>query len=194
MRLSDTDIKKALRRGLIRITPDINIDKLEGIAVDLHLGTKFRGFRASSCPYIDLAAPADTLKESLDAVMEDEQVLSPSERYILHPGELVIAMTHQRVSIGNSLVGWLDGRSSLARLGLMVHVTSHRIDPGWDGHIVLECYNSGKVPLALAPQMKICALNFEMLTSPVESPYSSRQTAKYREQTGAAPSLISADR
>ena len=193
MRLSDTDIKKALRRGLIRITPDVQVDEIEGVAVDLHLGSKFRGFSIASCPYIDLAAPSHQLKESIDKVMEDEQELSPDERYILHPGQLVIAMTHQRVTIGDTLVGWLDGRSSLARLGLMVHVTSHRIDPGWDGHIVLECFNSGKVPLALAPMMNICALNFEMLTSPVESPYSSRKSAKYREQTSARPSLISAD-
>lgn len=193
MRLSDTDIKKALQRGLIKITPDIPVKSIEGIAVDLHLGSKFRGFSISSCPYIDLAAPSSELKQALDDVMEDEKVLTPDQRYILHPGQLVIAVTAQRVTLANNLVGWLDGRSSLARLGLMVHVTSHRIDPGWDGHIVLECFNSGKVPLALAPMMKICALNFEMLSSPVESPYAQRKSAKYRVQTGANPSLISAD-
>lgn len=193
MRLSDTDIKKALKRGMIKISPEVALEQIEGIAVDLHLGHKFRGFAPSQCPYIDCAAPAQELKTSLEQVMEKEIILENDQRYILHPGELVIAMTYQRVSIGDRLVGWLDGRSSLARLGLMVHVTSHRIDPGWDGHIVLECYNSGKVPLALAPMMKICALNFETLTSPVEVPYSQRKTAKYREQTSAKPSLLSAD-
>lgn len=193
MRLSDTDIKKALRRGLIKITPEVPQESVEGIAIDLHLGSKFRGFATSQCPYIDLAAPSVELSRALENVMEQERVLDTSERYILHPGQLVIAMTYQRVTLADNFVGWLDGRSSLARLGLMVHVTSHRIDPGWDGHIVLECFNSGRVPLALAPMMKICALNFEILSCSVESPYSQRKTAKYREQTGAHPSLLAAD-
>lgn len=191
MRLSDTDIKKAMKRNFIQITPAINIESIEGIAVDLQLGTKFRGFRASSCPYIDLAGTSSDLKKSLESVMEEQQELTASQRYILHPGELVIALTYQRVTLANNIVGWLDGRSSLARLGLMVHVTSHRIDPGWDGHIVLECYNSGKVPLALAPMMKICALNFEMLSCEVESPYASRKHAKYKDQSDASPSFLS---
>jgi dCTP deaminase len=191
MRLSDTDIKQAVKNNFIKISPSVDSSTIEGIAIDLQLGNKFRGFRASACPYIDLAGSSTELKKSLESVMDEQQELTAAQRYILHPGELVIAVTHQRVTLANNIVGWLDGRSSLARLGLMVHVTSHRIDPGWDGHIVLECFNSGKVPLALAPMMKICALNFEMLSSEVESPYAKRKNAKYRNQNEARPSLLS---
>ncbi len=74
-------------------------------------------------------------------------------------------MTLESVTLPADLVGWLDGRSSLARLGLMVHVTAHRIDPGWSGCIVLEFYNSGKLPLALRPGMLIGALSFEPLSA-----------------------------
>ena len=90
-------------------------------------------------------------------------------------------------------MGWLDGRSSLARLGLMVHVTAHRIDPGWSGNIVLEFYNSGKLPLALRPMMKIGALSFEVLSRSAEKPYNARVDAKYKGQAGAVASRISSD-
>lgn len=108
-------------------------------------------------------------------------------------GELALAVTLESVTIPDDLVGWLDGRSSLARLGLMVHVTAHRIDPGWQGRIVLEFYNSGKLPLALRPGMLIGALSFEPLSGPAARPYNSRQDAKYRGQQGAVASRIDKD-
>ncbi len=86
-------------------------------------------------------------------------------------------MTYESVTLPADLVGWLDGRSSLARLGLMVHVTAHRIDPGWSGCIVLEFYNSGKLPLALRPGMPIGALSFEPLSGPAARPYNRREDA-----------------
>ncbi len=100
-------------------------------------------------------------------------------------------MTLESVTLPDNLVGWLDGRSSLARLGLMVHVTAHRIDPGWHGQIVLEFYNSGKLPLALRPGMVIGALSFESLSGSADRPYNSRQDAKYKNQQGAVGSRIS---
>ncbi len=102
-------------------------------------------------------------------------------------------MTYESVHLPSDIVGWLDGRSSLARLGLMVHVTAHRIDPGWQGRIVLEFYNSGKLPLALRPMMTIGALNFERLARPVARPYNTRKNAKYRDQQDAVASRISQD-
>ncbi|NBW56699.1 dCTP deaminase [bacterium] len=193
MRLSDKDIKKAIQQGLISITPYEDLERIQGVAVDLHLGHEFRVFSGHKIGYVDLAAPADILKKMLDDVMQPAIQLDPHERFMLHPGELVLAVTHESISIPNTLVGWLDGRSSLARLGLMVHVTSHRIDPGWQGQIVLECFNSGKLPLALAPMMKICAINFEQLTSAVEHSYLDRRDAKYKNQQGAVASKINHD-
>jgi dCTP deaminase len=113
--------------------------------------------------------------------------------FFLHPGELALAITHESVTLPADIVGWLDGRSSLARLGLMVHVTAHRIDPGWSGNIVLEFFNSGKLPLALRPFMKIGALSFETMSGPAASPYNRRKNAKYKGQSGAVASRISDD-
>lgn len=110
-----------------------------------------------------------------------------------NPGELALAVTLESVTLPADLVGWLDGRSSLARLGLMVHVTAHRIDPGWSGCIVLEFYNSGKLPLALRPGMLIGALSFEPLSGPAARPYNRREDAKYRNQQGAVASRIDKD-
>ncbi|OTC69202.1 dCTP deaminase, partial [Escherichia coli] len=104
-----------------------------------------------------------------------------------------LAVTLESVTLPADLVGWLDGRSSLARLGLMVHVTAHRIDPGWSGCIVLEFYNSGKLPLALRPGMLIGALSFEPLSGPAARPYNRREDAKYRNQQGAVASRIDKD-
>ncbi|MRE70795.1 dCTP deaminase, partial [Escherichia coli] len=80
------------------------------------------------------------VNEALERVMSDEIVLPEGEAFYLHPGELALAVTLESVTLPDNVVGWLDGRSSLARLGLMVHVTAHRIDPGWHGHIVLEFF------------------------------------------------------
>ncbi|MCK4708378.1 MAG: dCTP deaminase, partial [Gammaproteobacteria bacterium] len=91
----------------------------------------------------------------------------------------------------DDLVGWLDGRSSLARLGLLVHMTAQRIDPGWSGNIVLEFYNAGKLPLALRAGMAIGAISFETMTTEAERPYRKRADAKYKDQSGPVASKIS---
>lgn len=193
MRLSDRDIIQALNSKSITITPMPDFNKIEGVSVDLHLASEFRVFNGYQIPYVDLAAPAELLAQQIEKTMSEPVVLSSEERLIIHPGELVLGMTAESVSIGHDLVGWLDGRSSLARLGLMVHVTSHRIDPGWEGNIVLEFYNSGKIPLALAPGMRICAINFEKLSSPVAHPYTQRASSKYKNQKAVLGSRINAD-
>ena len=106
---------------------------------------------------------------------------------------LALATTLESVKLPANIIGWLDGRSSLARLGLMVHVTAHRIDPGWEGKIVLEFYTSGKLPLALRPNMVIGALSFEVLSGPAARPYTSRKDAKYKHQQNAVASRINED-
>jgi dCTP deaminase len=125
--------------------------------------------------------------------MSDEVYIDEQGTFVLHPGELALGITLESITLPDNLVGWLDGRSSLARLGLMVHVTAHRIDPGWSGNIVLEFFNSGKLPLALRPGMAIGAMSFETLTGPAERPYTKREDAKYRGQSGPVASRISED-
>ncbi len=193
MRLSDRDIEAALEVGRIRIEPRPPQARINGVSVDLRLGNSFRVFNDHAAPYIDLSGPRVEVDAAIDRIMGKEILIGPEGAFFLHPGELALAVTAEAVTVPDDLVGWLDGRSSLARLGLMVHVTAHRIDPGWSGAIVLECFNSGKLPLALRPGMTICAINFETLSGPAARPYSTRVGAKYRGQTGPVPSRIGAD-
>jgi len=121
-------------------------------------------------------------------------LVKDGDPFFIHPGELVLGVTKESVTLPDDLVGWLDGRSSLARLGLMVHVTAHRIDPGWSGGIVLEFLNGGKLPIALSPGMTIGAINFETMSGSAERPYNKRDNAKYKNQTSAVGSRISGDK
>lgn len=194
MRLCDTDIIQHINDGKIVISPRPSDEAVSGITVDLTLGNKFRVFQDHAAPYIDLSGPKAATEKALESIMSDEIVLAKDQSFFLHPGELALAITHESITLPDNLVGWLDGRSSLARLGLMVHVTAHRIDPGWSGNIVLEFYNSGKLPLALKPLMKIGALSFETMSGPAAKPYTSRVDAKYKNQDGAIGSRINQDK
>lgn len=193
MKLSDRDIIQHLKIGKIVIEPQPDQSKIKGISVDLRLDNKFRVFNDHTAPYIDLSGPSSEVQKIMDTIMSDEVAIKEDEAFFLHPGELALAATLESVTIPDDLVGWLDGRSSLARLGLMVHVTAHRIDPGWHGQIVLEIFNSGKLPLALKPGMDICAINFETLSSAAIKPYNKRKDAKYRNQKGPTASRITED-
>lgn len=193
MRLCDRDIEAWLDNGTLAITPRPPVERINGATVDVSLGNQFRVFCGHTAPFIDLSGPKENISAALELVMSDEIILAEGEAFFLHPGELALAVTLESVTLPDNLVGWLDGRSSLARLGLMVHVTAHRIDPGWQGTIVLEFYNSGKLPLALRPGMLIGALSFEPLSGSAVRPYNSRQNAKYRDQQGAVASRIDKD-
>jgi dCTP deaminase len=193
MRLCDRDIYQYIQDGKINISPMPDYDQVSGLTVDIRLGNKFRVFEDHAAPYIDLSGKKAEMQEALNRVMSDEITVEEGQAFFLHPGELALAVTLESVTLPANIVGWLDGRSSLARLGLMVHVTAHRIDPGWSGNIVLEFFNSGKLPLALKPGMKIGALSFEVLSGVADKPYNARQDAKYKDQDGAIASRISAD-
>jgi dCTP deaminase len=193
MRLCDKDIEQYLNDKKIIIEPKPNSSMISGVSVDIRLGNEFRVFQDHTAPYIDLSAPKAEVQDAMNSIMSDEIHIKDGDAFFLHPGELALAVTYESVTLPADIVGWLDGRSSLARLGLMVHVTAHRIDPGWSGQIVLEFYNSGKLPLALRPKMKIAALNFETMSSSAVRPYNKRQDAKYKDQKGAVASRISQD-
>ncbi len=193
MRLNDIEILEYLDQERIVIEPRPANDKISGVSVDVNLGNRFRVFQDHTAPYIDLSGPREEVQKALENVMSDELRIEDGKAFFLHPGELALGVTHESVTLPADVVGWLDGRSSLARLGLMVHVTAHRIDPGWSGQIVLEFFNSGKLPLALRPGMPIGALNFERLSGPCARPYNQRQDAKYKGQSGAVASRISQD-
>jgi len=193
MRLCDKDIEALLEQEKIVIVPKPDESMISGVSVDIRLGNEFRVFQDHTAPFIDLSGPKAEMQKAMDSVMSDEIFIPDGEAFFLHPGELALAVTYESVTLPDDIVGWLDGRSSLARLGLMVHVTAHRIDPGWSGQIVLEFYNSGKLPLALRPKMKIAALNFETMSGSADRPYNKRDDAKYKDQKGAVASRISED-
>ena len=193
MRLCDRDIETYLATGKIGIEPPPATGRISGVSVDLRLGNRFHVFNDHAAPFIDLSGPREEVDLAVRRIMGKEIEIGPDDAFFLHPGELALAVTAESITLPDDLVGWLDGRSSLARLGLMVHVTAHRIDPGWSGTIVLECFNSGKLPLALRPGMTICAINFETLSGPAARPYNKRTNAKYRDQRGPVPSRISED-
>jgi dCTP deaminase len=193
MRLCDRDIEELLEQEKIVIVPRPDESMISGVSVDICLGNKFRVFEDHNAPFIDLSGPKADVQKAMNTIMSDEIHIDDGDAFFLHPGELALGVTYESVTLPANIVGWLDGRSSLARLGLMVHVTAHRIDPGWSGPIVLEFYNSGKLPLALRPKMKIAALNFETMSGDALRPYNKRADAKYRGQTGAVASRISED-
>lgn len=138
MRLCDTDIERYLDDGIISLTPRPNNDKINGATIDVRLGNSFRVFREHSAPFIDSSGPKEEVSAQLESVMSDEIIIPEGKHFFLHPGTLALATTLESVKLPANIIGWLDGRSSLARLGLMVHVTAHRIDPGWEGK---SCWN-----------------------------------------------------
>ena len=188
MKLSDVDILQRLAQGEITIDPPVSSEQMGSFSVDLRLANQFRIFDHTTAPYIDLGSPDGIHAMSADLMRKIE--IAPGESFYLQPGELALGVTLERVTLPAHIAGWLDGRSSLARVGLMVHLTAHTIDPGWDGRITLEFFNSGRVPLALRPGMRICAVSFEPLSSPTSRPYRSKQGAKYAGQDSPLPSRI----
>jgi dCTP deaminase len=173
--LSDRDIRSALQAGRIRIDPyDANC--LQPSSVDLHLDGDFRVFRNNRYPFIDVRAPQPDLTE-LVSIDEDQP-------FILHPTEFVLGQTLEWVELPDDLVGLLNGKSSLGRLGLLIHSTAGYVDPGWKGNLTLELSNVANLPIALYRGMKIGQISFDRMSSPVERPYGSRELgSKYQGQS-----------
>jgi dCTP deaminase len=193
VRLCDKDIEDRMNSNDLIITPRPNKNAINGATVDVRLGKKFRTFSKDFKGCVDFSKSKKEVSIILEQAMNSEISISTDKCFFLEPGSLVLGTTLEVIEVPNNLVGWLDGRSSLARLGLMVHSTAHRIDPGWKGKIVLEFFNFGKLILALNPGMFIAALSFETLSGSVLRPYNCRKEAKYLNQKGAVPSKIYQD-
>jgi dCTP deaminase len=181
MILPDHEIKQWLKSGKLVIEPIDNMEKqVQPAWVDLRLDSKFRVFKNLHQPFIDVRNPGD-YTEPFD---------TNHEPFILHPKEFILGMTLESIKIPADLVAYVDGQSSLGRLGITSHVTAGWIDPGFSGKLVLEITNLGKMPVKLYPGMKICKLVLLKLTSPCEMPYDKRKEAKYKEQKETLPSRI----
>ncbi len=188
MLLADLDIKKAIKEKTIIIKPLPDFDKaLSACSIDLRLGYEFEIFEHVRLPYFD---PKGDAKEKL---FVKKFKLKDEQPFILQPGEFALASTLEWIELPDNIAGRLEGRSSLGRLGVVVHSTASLIHPGMRGHIVLELGNHSRVPVALYPKMRVCSLSFEELTRPAERPYYKQKGAKYINQKGVMASKIEYD-
>ena len=188
MVLSDGDIKVSLTSGRIKVAPKLDLkEQLGSCSIDLRLGNTFRVFEHSKNAFID-----PTQKDYTNDITR-EITVKKGERFIMQPGDFVLAVTLEKVTISADLLGRLEGRSSLGRLGIVVHSTASIFDPGWDGHPVLELGNLGRIAVALYPGMRICAMTFEELSHPAEVPYVKKKQAKYKIQDGPSESRLHLD-
>ena len=181
MILSDHSIKEALNEGRIEIDP-LDESCIQPSSVDLHLDRYFRVFLNHTTAVIDVKQDHETLSELV-------KVEPDAEPFILHPGEFVLGSTLERIRVANDLAGRLDGKSSLGRLGLLIHSTAGWCDPGFNGHVTLELSNVANLPITLYPGMKIGQISFALMTTAADVPYGSNAIgSKYQGQRGPTPS------
>lgn len=185
MVLSDRDIRAEIEAGRIVIDP-FTPDAIQPSSIDLHLDRRFRVFRNSRYPFIDVRADQPELTELVE--------ISGDDPFILHPGEFVLGSTLERVELPTDLVARLEGKSSLGRLGLLIHSTAGYVDPGWEGNLTLELSNVANLPITLYDGMKIGQISFQRLSSPAEVGYGdARIGSKYRGQRDPTASLYHRD-
>jgi dCTP deaminase len=178
--LSDRTIAARIADGRIRIDP-YDDSLLQPSSVDVRVDRYFRVFHNARYPYIDVKQAQEGLTEELE--------IGDDEPFILHPGEFVLGSTLERVTLPDDLVARLEGKSSLGRLGLLIHSTAGFIDPGWDGHVTLELSNVANLPITIYYAMKIGQISFMQMTEPASAPYgSSSLGSKYQGQRGPTPS------
>lgn len=183
MILPDHEIKKYLAEGKIIIEPLDEPDiQIQAACVDLKLGNEFRVFKITSDAFIDSKNPGEYT----------ELLVSNGKPIILHPREFMLGITKERIKLPADIVGYIDGRSSLARLGITAHITAGYIDPGWDGKLVMEISNLGKMPVSLYPEMKIAKIVFHKMSSSAALPYNLRNN-KYQNQSTVGESKIYKD-
>ena len=183
--LSDRTIREQLSAGRIVVEP-LDENAIQPASIDLRLDDTFRIFNVTTRPYVDVREPVDDLTE-LVSITHDQP-------FILQPGAFCLATTLETITLPDDLVARVDGRSSLGRLGLLVHATAGYVDPGWMGKLTLELSNQSQMPIALYYGMRISQISFFTLSSPVDRPYGSPGLgSKYSGQTGPTPSRISED-
>jgi dCTP deaminase len=178
--LSDRTIREELAAGRIVIDP-FDEAMVQPSSVDVRLDRYFRVFLNHTMPVIDVKKDLEELTRLVD--IDDERA------FILHPGEFVLGSTFERVAVPDDMVARIEGKSSLGRLGLLIHSTAGFIDAGFDGHITLELSNVANLPITLYPGMKIGQISFLRMTTPADVPYGSGNLrSKYQGQRGPTPS------
>ena len=176
MVLSDTDIKNYIQQSKIKISPTLPPEQFGSCSVDFRLGSEFSVFEHSRHAFIDLRD-----KTAIQDLMRTISV-PPGEPFIMQPGEFALAITEETLELDDDVLGRLEGRSSLGRIGIIVHGTAGLFDPGWTGKATLELSNLGRMPVALYPGMRICSFTFEQVSSRVAVPYRKKAGNKYAGQ------------
>ncbi|HUF52652.1 MAG TPA: dCTP deaminase [Dehalococcoidia bacterium] len=181
--LSDKTIREEMAAGRIGVEP-LDDGLIQPASIDLRLHNEMRVFRVTSRPYIDVREPVDDLTELIQ-IAEDEP-------FIIQPGTFFLGSTLETITLPDDIVARVDGKSSLGRLGLLVHATAGYVDPGWTGRLTLELSNQSQMPIALYYGMRVAQISFLRMSTPVERPYGSPELgSKYQGQTGPTASRIS---
>ncbi len=179
MILSDLSLREQIAAGRIVIEP-FDDNCVQPSSIDVKIDNLFRVFRNHTSGVIDVKKAQD-----LTELVEIEE----GGVFMLHPGEFVLGSTLERIAVPDDLVSRIEGKSSLGRLGLIIHSTAGFIDAGFDGHITLELTNIATLPITLYPGMKIGQISFMQMTTPAENPYGKgARGSKYQGQRGPTPS------
>ena len=175
--LSDGTIRRLVADGRVVIDP-WDPDMVQPASVDLRLGDSFRVFHNHLAPAIDLDRPPEHLTELI--------VIDPDKSFVIHPGEFVLGATLERVELPDDVVARIEGKSSLGRLGLIVHATAGFVDPGFAGTLTLEITNLTRIPIILWPGKPIAQLSFMALDRPAERPYGHPELGSHYHGQAAA--------
>lgn len=185
MIFSDRTIREAVGDGRILIDP-FDAALVQPSSIDVRCDRVFRVFENHRYAVIDPKAPQEDLTSAVEA--------SETDPFILHPGEFVLGSTLETVGLADDVVARLEGKSSLGRLGLLIHSTAGFIDPGFRGQVTLELSNVANLPIAIYPGMKIGQISFYQLSTPADHPYGSPEAgSKYQGQSGPTPSRVHRD-
>ena len=185
MVLSDRTIREEMAKGRIVIRP-LGEGCVQPASVDIHLDRNILVFRNNRVPYIDVRVTNDRLTDMV--------TMGDDDPFMLHPGEFVLGSTLEHVEVPDDLVARLEGKSSLGRIGLLIHSTAGYVDPGWQGHLTLELSNVSQLPITLYHRMKIGQISFIRLSTPAERLYGSAELgSKYQGQKDPTPSRVHLD-
>lgn len=183
MILSDRDIKKAIKEGKLIFKPALSKDQIGPASIDLKLGPIFKYFNITKQHLLDIknGLPDD------DFIVTKK--LNKDEPFVLHPNNFVLAATKEYVIVPDNMILRVEGKSTLARLGILVH-TAGFVDPGFEGTLTLEISNQSNLPVALYPEMYICQIAVEYLSSPAEVPYNKRKKSLYSKAKGPMEAMV----
>ncbi len=190
MILSDRDIRKAIESGRVNIEsaqPEL-FRHIHASSMDLRLGHTFKLYEHSKFAILDPKAP-ETFKGNMRTI-----TVKDGDPFIVQPGEFVLGVTQETRTVPDDFVVRVEGRSSLGRLGIIIHSTAGFVDPGFSGTITLEISNLNRLPVALYPGMRVCQIAFEQMTSPAEQPYDKKPGSKYQGQVLPEESRLDLDR